>query len=115
LYGGKLLSTASLQQMTTPFMNNYALGLMVREAPDGEKIFTHGGSIYGFNCEVSYVPARQLAVIVLANLNGPAAQLIDQNLLQIGLHQQLPASSPRGVPAPAPAPAADLPPEPLSD
>ena len=115
LYGGKLLSAASLQQMTTPFMNHYALGLMVREAPDGEKIFTHGGAIYGFNCELSYVPAEKLAVIVLANLNGPAAHLIDQSLLQIGLHQQLPMPSLRGPPPAGPPGSASEQSVPISD
>ncbi|HEX4024173.1 MAG TPA: serine hydrolase domain-containing protein [Steroidobacteraceae bacterium] len=118
LYGGKLLSAASLQQMTTPFMNDYALGLMVRRTPDGQKIFTHGGAIYGFNCDVSYAQAQKLSVIVLANLNGPAAQLIGASLMQIALHQQLPASP--GAPLPAFAPSAQStqppePPEPLSD
>ncbi|MGH8143393.1 MAG: serine hydrolase domain-containing protein [Steroidobacteraceae bacterium] len=116
LYGGKLLSAASLRQMTTPFMDDYALGLMVRAAPDGEKILTHGGSIYGFNCEISYVPARGLAVIVLANLNGPAAHLIDQQLLEAGLHQRLqPASIAPRSSAPAVTPDAALPPQPLSN
>jgi CubicO group peptidase (beta-lactamase class C family) len=83
LYGGKLLSAASLQKMTTPFRNNYAFGLMVRKAPNGDRIFSHGGGIDGFNTEVAYVPARKLAVIVLANLNGPAADEIAMDLTRV--------------------------------
>jgi CubicO group peptidase (beta-lactamase class C family) len=116
LYGGKLLSAASLKRMTTVFMNHYALGLTVNQAPGGEQIFGHGGGVYGFNSEVSYVPADRLAVIVLANLNGPAVQMISHDLLQTALHQQLPVRSRRAPPsAPALAPELALPPGEISD
>jgi len=94
LYGGKLLSAVSLQQMTTPFMNEYALGLSVHNAPNGEKIITHGGGIYGFNSQLTYVPADKLAVIVLGNLNGPAARLIAGQLTDIALHVVTPPRLP---------------------
>ncbi len=98
LYGGKLLSADSLRQMTTPFMNNYALGLAVRTLPGIGALYSHGGSIYGFNGDISYVPAAQLAVIVLANLNGPAPQILSRQLLGIALH-----APDIGPPAPPPA------------
>ena len=48
LFGGKLLSPASLAKMTTPFKNDYALGVVVRTA-NGRKVVQHGGGIDGFN------------------------------------------------------------------
>ena len=71
LYGGKLLSAASLQKMTTPFKNDYAFGLQVGTA-NGRKVIDHGGGIEGFNTELAYYPDDKLTVVVLGNLNGAA-------------------------------------------
>jgi len=70
LFGGKLLSSASLQKMTTPFKNDYACGLGVHAA-NGHKVIEHGGGIEGFNTMLSYYPDDQLTVVVLSNINGP--------------------------------------------
>jgi len=53
LYGGKVLSAASVKKMTTPYKENYGCGLMIT-SPKGHLQYEHGG------------------VIVLANLNGGA-------------------------------------------
>src|SRR5690606_15399848 len=55
LYGGKLLSSASLEKMTTPFLNDYAFGVTVSEQR-GRKRFQHGGGIQGFNTSLAYYP-----------------------------------------------------------
>lgn len=83
LYGGKLLSAASLRKMTTPFRENYALGLGVRKTSNGDRIFSHGGGIEGFNTWVGYIPAENVAVIVLANLNGGAPDDIANDLIKV--------------------------------
>jgi hypothetical protein len=41
LFGGKLLRAASLEEMTTPFKNNYAFGLQVQTV-GGHKVIEHG-------------------------------------------------------------------------
>ena len=41
--------------MTTPFKNNYALGLGVVAGPNGSKVISHSGGIEGFNTNVTYV------------------------------------------------------------
>ena len=69
LFGGKLLSSASLQKMTTPFKNDYACGLAVHMVK-GRKLIEHGGGIEGFNTQLSYYPEEKLTVVVLGNLNG---------------------------------------------
>jgi CubicO group peptidase (beta-lactamase class C family) len=68
LFGGKLLSAASLQEMTIPFKNDYAFGLAVHEA-NGHKVIEHGGGIEGFNTQLTYYPDDKLVVVVLANQN----------------------------------------------
>jgi CubicO group peptidase (beta-lactamase class C family) len=80
LFGGKVLSAASLEQMTTPVKNNYAFGLDVRTTK-GRKVISHNGSINGFNSQLNYYPESQVTVVALANIiSGPdtfelAAQL----------------------------------------
>lgn len=98
LYGGRLLSAGSLQQMTSPYMNDYGFGLTIRTLPGGQLLYSHGGSIYGFNGELSYLPREQLAVIVLANLNGPAPQILSRQLLSLALHDpRIAVAPPRPV------------------
>ena len=79
LFGGKLLSPSSLQEMTTPFKNDYAFGLLVHNA-NGRKVIDHGGGIEGFNTSLAYYPDDKLTVIVLGNLNGSAPQEIASKL-----------------------------------
>jgi CubicO group peptidase (beta-lactamase class C family) len=71
LFGGKVLSAASLEKMTTPFKNDYACGVGVRTVK-GHKVIEHGGGIEGFNTQLAYYPDAKLTVVVLANLNGGA-------------------------------------------
>ena len=71
LYGGKVLSAASLKKMTTPYKENYGCGLMITTAK-GHLRYEHGGGIEGFNTDMAYYPDDKLTVIVLANLNGQA-------------------------------------------
>jgi len=68
LFGGKLISAASLQKMITPFKSDYAFGLGVHDVK-GHKLVDHGGGIEGFNTELAYYPDEKLTVIVLSNQN----------------------------------------------
>jgi CubicO group peptidase (beta-lactamase class C family) len=69
LFGGKLLTPASLHKMTTPFKSDYACGLHVNRV-DGHLMIEHDGNNIGFNSDMAYYPEERIAVIVLANLNG---------------------------------------------
>ena len=71
LFGGKLLSAASLAKMTTPFKGYYACGLSVRTV-SGHKVIDHGGGIEGFNTFLAYYPEDKLTVVAPANMNGDA-------------------------------------------
>jgi CubicO group peptidase (beta-lactamase class C family) len=79
LFGGKVLSAASLQKMTTPFKSDYAFGLGVHTA-NGRKVIDHNGGIEGFNTRLAYYPEDKLTVVVLANLNGQASEQIGKQL-----------------------------------
>ena len=79
LFGEKALSRASLNKMTKPVKNDYALGLMVNNIA-GLTFFHHGGGIEGFNTHLAYYPDRQITVVALSNLNGPGADRIVEKL-----------------------------------
>jgi len=69
LFGGRVLSPASLRIMTTPFKSDYACGLNAKRV-NGHLMIEHDGNNIGFNSDMAYYPEDHLAVIVLANLNG---------------------------------------------
>ena len=85
LYGGKLLSAASLKKMTTPFKNNYAFGLSVYAS--GTR-YGHNGGINGFNSFLAYFPENRVTVVVLANVNGPAADDLGAKLSSLAHGEQ---------------------------
>ena len=82
LFGGKLISAASLQKMTTPFKSDYGFGLGVRDVK-GHKLIEHGGGIEGFNTELAYYPDEKLTVIVLSNQNTGATGDIAMKLAAV--------------------------------
>jgi len=79
LFGGKVISAASLKKMTTPFKNDYAFGLQVHTV-GGHKVIDHAGGIEGFNTMLAYYPDDKLTVVALANLNGAAPNEIAAQL-----------------------------------
>jgi len=82
LFGGKVVSAASLKKMTTPFKNNYALGVVVQTA-GGRTVINHGGGIDGFNTFLAYYPDDKLTVVVLSNINSTAPNAIASKLATI--------------------------------
>jgi CubicO group peptidase (beta-lactamase class C family) len=89
LFGGKVVSPASLARMTTPFRAGYAFGLMVRHAPNGDRIIFHGGRTEGFTADLEYIRAEKIVVVALANIDTPATALIGYNLSRIA-HDEAP-------------------------
>ncbi|HWL15043.1 MAG TPA: serine hydrolase [Opitutus sp.] len=84
LFGGKLLSPASLEKMISPHLSDYALGLGVK-TEGGRRVIQHGGGIEGFNSYLAFYPDPQLVVVVLANVNGPAAAELAGELAAVAL------------------------------
>jgi CubicO group peptidase (beta-lactamase class C family) len=79
LFGGKVLSPASLKKMTTPFKNNYGFGIGITTA-NGRTRYSHNGAINGFNSFLAYYPDSRVTVAVLANVIGPAADELGAKL-----------------------------------
>lgn len=84
LFGGQVLSPASLKAMTTPGKGSYGMGVVIH-TEDGIQIVEHGGGIEGFNTNLIYVPHKRICVVVLANVNGAAPDEMGQQLLNVTL------------------------------
>lgn len=79
LYGGRVLSAGSLEQMTTVQRGSYALGLGI--SGSGPTLtYGHSGGIFGFSTYLLYQPAQQLTVAVLANVEGVQAERLARQL-----------------------------------
>jgi len=92
LFGGKLLSTASLRRMTTAFKSDYACGLYVKRV-NGHLMIEHDGNNVGFNADMAYYPEERIAVIVLANLNGTVTGELTKALAAVALGETPPTPS----------------------
>lgn len=79
LFGGKLLQQGSLEKMTTPTRKGYAFGLAVGEK-NQRKRFAHAGGIQGFGSFLAYFPASDVTIVVLSNVEGPAAPELEERL-----------------------------------
>jgi CubicO group peptidase (beta-lactamase class C family) len=88
LFGGKVLTAASLAKLTTPFKQDYAFGLGV-STTNGHKVISHNGGIQGFNTLLAYYPDDKLVVAVLANINGPFAEQIGANLAKMAYGEKV--------------------------
>ena len=78
LHGGRVLSAASYQAMTTPGTLNdgtrlrYGMGLAIHTF-NGHRTIEHGGGINGFLSESAYFPEQDAIIVVLINTAGPVA------------------------------------------
>lgn len=80
LYGGKLLSPASLKAMTTGGKGGYGLGINVAKVGELTS-YRHLGAFQGFHATLTWLPERRIAVVVLGNVAPPrpvVAAMTDQ-------------------------------------
>ncbi len=100
LFGGRLISAASLAKMTTPYKSDYALGVTVQTA-NGRRVVQHGGGIEGFNTFLAYYPDTRLTVAVLANINGEVPGQIAAKLADVAFGRAVQTTSERtAIPLP---------------
>jgi len=75
LFGGKVVSAASLKRMTTPYVlkngesTGYGYGLGITNIR-GRRAIRHGGGIFGFATNALYLPEQDVFVAVFANSAG---------------------------------------------
>jgi CubicO group peptidase (beta-lactamase class C family) len=72
LFGGKVVSEASLKRMTTPYVlkngepTGYGYGLSIASLR-GRRAIRHGGGIFGFVTDALYLPDQDVFVAVFSN------------------------------------------------
>ncbi len=93
LFGGRLISAASLAKMTTPGKENYGFGIAISHE-NGPKAYVHNGGIEGFNSFLAYYPDPKLTVVVLQNVNGDPSGLA-QELTKLALGKSVTLASER--------------------
>lgn len=80
LFGGEVVSEASLERMITPYTlengesTDYGYGLGSREIR-GRRVIAHGGGIFGYVTYGLYVPEEDVFVAVFSNNTGSEAGL----------------------------------------
>src|SRR5580658_629182 len=90
LHGGKVLSQASLTEMTTPFLDGYGYGLQIDGDGKTLDIF-HNGTVDGFFSCLDYLPGTKTTVVVLSNLVGegnkttPGTLALDTELVHLAM------------------------------
>ena len=91
LYTEKLLTRKSLDEMFTPFKNNYAYGWGVGKRLDRAST-SHGGGIYGFATQIVRFTDDRVTVVVLSNVEGAGAGRVANDLAAIvfGAKYELP-------------------------
>jgi CubicO group peptidase (beta-lactamase class C family) len=97
LFGGKVVSQASLEKMIAPYELNdgestgYAYGIGVREVR-GKHTIAHGGGIFGFSTDALYIPEEKIFVAVLSNNAGSASdpEMTSTRLAAVALGEPYP-------------------------
>lgn len=113
LDGQQVLAPEAVRAMTTGYMEmpgtngtRYGYGLAIgTSSSNGERTWAHGGSINGFDAQVTMFPDRKLAVLVFDNRSGsPMNGIID---LAARLAAGITPASPPGAPEARDATAAE--------
>ena len=84
LYGGKLLTPASLKKLTAPVKEEYAFGLQIHD-DRGHLRFSHNGGIPGFSTSLAWYPNDHLAIAVLDNVSSGNATWVMTRLADVTL------------------------------
>jgi CubicO group peptidase (beta-lactamase class C family) len=90
LFSQKIISQASLQKMTTPYMEHYGYGIGVDTFQNHLRI-GHSGGIPGFLSYLVYFPKDDLTVVALSNNGGNTVALATG---LFGIMKGIPVSAP---------------------
>lgn len=67
LFTGKLLKKESLNEMFTPYLNNYGFGWFINKDSEGDKIISHDGSLPGYTTSIEKNADKKYVIIILSN------------------------------------------------
>ncbi|GAB3281989.1 hypothetical protein GCM10027347_58010 [Larkinella harenae] len=92
LQAGKIVGLPLLHQAYQPVKSNYGYGWII-DSVAGAKVVWHSGDIWGFKSELARVPADDICIVILNNIEEVDLHSITHKILAILYHQpyQLPA------------------------
>ena len=82
LYTEKLVSRKSLDEMFTPFKNEYGYGWGISKQFN-RQVIAHGGGIFGFSTFIARFPLERVTIIVLSNNQNTPSEKIANDLSAI--------------------------------
>jgi CubicO group peptidase (beta-lactamase class C family) len=101
LFGGKVLSPASLTKMTTAYkfnhgtVGNYGFGQIMRGPRGALRYIYHSGGGPGFNATMAWYPDVKLSVIILSNVEpfstAPGAEVLRSHVVSLLSGEAAPA------------------------
>lgn len=69
LFSEKIITKESLNEMFTPYLNNYGYGWFIYENADGDKVTYHSGNLPGYTSFVEKNLNKNYLIIILCNEN----------------------------------------------
>lgn len=98
LHAGQVFDEAdSYVKMTTPYMEHYGYGLIIRTQKAGDKdvrVIEHGGGIFGFRAALWYLPEEGYTIVALDNTEGRSNVAADAAFRILhGMNAELPKPS----------------------
>ena len=85
LFTGKLIKKESLDEMFTPYLNNYGYGWFIKRKSEGDKLIFHDGSLPGYTTFKERNVDKKYVVIILSNKEYNKSV----HSIQVGLSQLL--------------------------
>jgi len=86
LYAGKALPAKTRDKMVTPFLDNYAYGLVARKGQAGDRSYSilgHGGGIPGFSTVMERMVEDRHLIVLLNNTGGARLGEMSQGIQNI--------------------------------
>ena len=85
LFTGKLIKKESLDEMFTPYLNNYGYGWFINKNSEGDKIVFHDGGVPGYTASIERNYDKNYVIIILSNKEYNKSV----HSIQVGLSQLL--------------------------
>lgn len=93
LFGGKLISSSDLVEMTTPgtladgSSTGYGYGIAI-EHLHGETVMSHNGGMLGYSAYNAFYPKTRQAIVILENIAGASPWIAGRTILASTIPQQ---------------------------
>jgi len=94
LQNNKIIPGTLLEKAYTPGKNNYGFGLII-DSLYNKRVISRSGDIFGFKSDIERVPADDVCIVLLTNVEDPNIVFISKKILAVIYHEpyDLPAKN----------------------